>query len=358
MDRRRRLRARAAKRRLFVLDATVTFVGSMRSAVSLYTRILVGLGVAVVAGTLGCGSATSTPSSTPLEDALNGSLDPQTQAAMSSLAASLVASDWTYLLNVTWPAGASDAALADPYVQKALAPLMTSTRSTKSRALRDAPALAKYYEQARQLMMSANGSATVGTPGALTAFLQGIAQTVTTLPAPGSPVDSGAQQCVVEFFANGQSTSTCTTTPPCCKGVIDFTAGTSTCFDATSCMGAGLPSPASDTFSIGPMGGGGSGSDPCSDNWYLLPSCDCHLDDTVTWVRADNPAGGGSSYSCCESYGSGDTCTMSVEYQCLEVIPNPNMPGTCCTTAKEVTPTGCSHATDTVFGTPAECCPF
>jgi hypothetical protein len=116
-------------------------------------------------------SSSSPPQASPapsdLDAALAGTPDDTTAAATEMLAPILDAADWFYLANATWPEDVSSA-LADPRLQKAMAPFLRAVVLSLPIHLDGYPAGAPpashtYYDQAAAAMQAARGSRTAGT---------------------------------------------------------------------------------------------------------------------------------------------------------------------------------------------------
>lgn len=224
---------------------------------------------ALIVASAGCSTSSSTSGATleHLRAALAGAPDATDVAAAKTLAPLLDAADWFYLANATWPAD-SATVLADPRLQKAIQPLLMSTRSGASSSVRTQdtsdPQIQGFLDQAEQLLRQANGASTAKTPSNAAALAATLATAVTTLPPPGKPADPTTDSRTISFYKMGMDSGLMNTgTPPCCKGELVFPAGTFTCYDAISCRGRGEP-PAGGVTATGSAGtsGGDGGSAP------------------------------------------------------------------------------------------------
>ena len=291
-----------------------------------------------------------------LTRSLQGQPTKSTQNATQLLIAALDAEEWGYLLGAQWPAGDVNAVLEDPVVRKAMAVVGAHAQAPTTKSVRilsldesasdvsgsfDRPIMQKWYDDARVALTNANGTASTGSAPGTTSFVNGfvsVAQQTqgTPLPSAGGPADPATWTCAEAFFKGGGSTSaTCDNTNFCCRGTLDYTGGNGgglTCFDSTSCKGAGAPPKLSPGGPAGGPDAGPSVDDPCGliGTWtesFPALSCDtctrAASSDTVTITAAQVKSGVviPSSGSCFQI--DAKTCAVTANPQAAGNCPGP-----------------------------------
>jgi hypothetical protein len=247
--------------------------------------------------TSACSSSKSVPPAlVPLQSALAGQPDATTQAAVMTLATTLNAEDWGYLIYAQWPDDGGVAALTDPTLQKAANALLAAgttpgaqaVGAAKEAGIRSDPGggglhplgglsvMADSYAQwlasypdAIRLMQNKNGLDYAATPAAAAAFAWLLANSVpstTPLPNPTQPADGVLGGCGKSFYDGTTLSPACSASDFCCNGEIDFppAVGRVTCVDFTKCRGSGvIPTLTVQQTSSGDAGESASGSNVC-----------------------------------------------------------------------------------------------